>query len=155
MFRPLIVTTALIGVIAGTAVARLAVAGPADQIKARHDYFHTLGGAMKGLNDTLRSPAPARAEILKYTATLNAQAPKLVGYFPAGTGLDSGLKTGAKPDIWQKPAEFNADARALADAAAKLDATAHGDDVAAIKAAMSAVGSACKTCHQTFRQEDH
>ena len=48
---------------------------------------------------------------------LDAEAPKLGTYFPAGTGLDTGLKTGAKPDIWAKPAEFKKDADAVAVAA--------------------------------------
>lgn len=132
-----------------------AQAAPADQVKARQAYFHSIGRSMKGLNDQLRSSSPSKAEILKYTATLNSEAPKLVSYFPAGTGLDAGLKTGAKPAIWQKPAEFKADAENFAAAASKLDAAAHGDDAAALKAAFAATGNTCRTCHEAFRKEDH
>ncbi|MDI7776269.1 cytochrome c [Asticcacaulis sp. EMRT-3] len=151
MFRRLLLAAAAFSLVTATA----AFADPAAQIKARQAYFHGIGRAMKGLNDTLRTASPSKAEILSYTATISSQAPKLVSFFPAGTGLDSGLKTGAKPDIWQKQAEFKADAEGFNVAAQKLNMVAQGNNQAALKVAMDAVGNACKTCHQTFRKEDH
>ncbi len=144
-----------IGALLLLAVGAASAADIAGQVKTRQDFFHGIGGAMKGLNDTLKSPTPAKADLQKYAAILDAQAPKLPGYFPAGTGLDSGVKTGAKPEIWAHPVEFSKDAAALAAAAHKVNLATQDDDQAAIKAAVADLGGTCKACHQTFRSQDH
>ncbi len=148
-----------VGIVVG--VCALAAAGAAlaldvdAAIKARHDYFHGVGKANKALSEELKKPAPVVADLAQYAAVLDAEAPKLGTYFPAGTGLDTGLKTGARPDIWSKPAEFKKDADAFAVAAHNLNAAAKGGDLAAIKTAAGALGGTCKTCHETFRKEEH
>lgn len=145
----------LIALTAFTVAGAAYAADVAGQIKARKDFFHTIGHSMKGLSDELKQPTPSTADIQKYAATLDTQAPLLPGYFPAGTGSDSGEKTGAKPEIWQKPADFKADASAFATAAHKLNLAAQSNDTAAIRAATSALGSTCKACHEAFRKDDH
>lgn len=148
-----------IGLAGGLAVllcAGAALALDADaQIKARQDYYKAIGRTMKGLMEELKKPAPSTADLQKAAAFIDAESPKLVSYFPAGTGLDHGYKTGAKPEIWQNPAEFKKDAAAFAEAAHKLDVTAQTGDVAATKAAAGAMGQTCKSCHETFRKEEH
>lgn len=148
-----------VGLAGGMAVllcAGAALALDADaQIKARQDYYKAIGRTMKGLMEELKKPAPSTAELQKDAAFIDSQAPKLVSYFPDGTGLDHGYKTGAKPEIWRNPAEFKKDAAAFADAAHKLDATAQTGDAAAIRAAARDMGQACKACHETFRKEEH
>ena len=152
MSRPIIVAAAIAAI--ATAGAALALDITA-QIKARQDYFHGIGGAMKGLNDELKKPAPAKDQLAHFAAILDSEAPKLPGLFPAGTGLDSGQKTGAKPDIWLKPDEFKKDAQDFASAAHAVNAAAAGSDTVAFQAATAHLGDTCRSCHQTFRQSDH
>lgn len=64
-------------------------------------------------------------------------------------------KTRAKPEIWSHRAEFekllgdlNAQSRALAAVTARTDATAED-----FKAAVGAVGNACKSCHDKYREK--
>jgi cytochrome c556 len=148
--------TALIAGLAAVAAAGAALALDAEgQIKARHDYFHGIGKPTKALFDELKKPDPSVAEIQKIAAVLNAEAPKLPSQFPAGTGLDKGYKTGARPEIWVKTAEFKKDADGLVTAAQNLEAAAKSGNLATIKTAAGGLGGACKTCHETFRKEEH
>jgi cytochrome c556 len=140
-----------IALVAGAALA----ADVGAQIKVRHEYMHGIGKQTKGLLDGLKSDSPNLADLKAYAAALDAEAPKLASYFPPGTGIDSGLKTGAKPEIWSNPAEFKKDADAFTAAAHKLNAAAQGGDVGAIRTAFGGVGGACKACHQTFRKDEH
>lgn len=140
-------------IVLSTAGAALALDAAA-VIKARHDFFHSIGKPTKGIKEELSKPTPSIAEIQKYAAAIDAAAPNLPSHFPAGSGIDSGLKTGAKAEIWTKSAEFKKDADGLATAAHALNVAAQKGDVAAIKPAFGAMGGACKTCHDTFRKEE-
>ncbi len=81
-------------------------------------------------------------------------AGKVYGYFPAGTGPASGVKTSALPAIWEKNDEFKADAAKLVKAAAALHAAAASGNVDQVKAQFMAAGGTCKECHQNFRARD-
>lgn len=142
-------------VCAVTAVSLPAIADTASVVQARSDYFHGLGKSFKGLRDELKAPSPDLAKVRQYTGDLAAKAPNLPAQFPAGSGPQPGIKTGAKAEIWTHAAEFKQDAAALATAASALNTTAQGNDVAAIRTAADTLGQACKNCHTTFRQENH
>ena len=126
-----------------------------DVIKARHDYFHGVGHAMKDLGAELDKASPSLEAIQKLTAFLDSEAPKLPSQFPQGSGPSSGLKTEAKADIWVKGDEFKKDASDMVSAAHKLNQAAVSKDLIAIKAAKMEFGNSCKTCHQAFKSKDH
>ncbi|HVZ28997.1 MAG TPA: cytochrome c [Asticcacaulis sp.] len=146
--------TAAILSAAGIATAALALDAAAT-IKARHDFFHSLGGAYKTVNDQLKSSTPDLTAVRAATAQIATLAPQLPSQFPAGTGPEAGVKTGAKPEIWTNAADFKTKADGLATAAAALNKAAAGSDVAAITAASKDLGTACKNCHTTYRNQDH
>ncbi len=146
----------VLGAIAAvTAVSMPAIADTASVVAARSDFFHGLGKSFKGLHDELKAPSPDLALVRKFTGELAAATPNLPAQFPAGSGPQPGVKTEAKAEIWTNAAEFKQDAAALATAASALNATAQGNDVAAIRTATDNLGKACKTCHMSFRQENH
>ena len=146
----------VIGAIGAIAAVSLpAIADTASVVQARSDYFHGLGKSFKGLHDELKAPSPDLAKVRQYTGDLAARAPNLPAQFPAGSGPAPGVKTEAKAEIWTNPVEFKQDAAALATAASALNTAAQGSDVAAIRAATDNLGKTCKTCHMTFRQENH
>ncbi|WP_443748593.1 c-type cytochrome [Asticcacaulis solisilvae] len=138
-----------------TAVSLPASADTAATVAARSDFFHGLGKSFKGLREELKAPSPDLTLVRKYTGDLAAAAPKLPAQFPAGSGPQPGVKTEAKAEIWSDAAKFQQAAGALNTAAQALNTTAQGSDIAAIRTATGNLGQTCKTCHMSFRQENH
>jgi len=141
-----------LAMVSGATVAAADDAGGV--IKARHEHFKQVGTAMKGLMDELKSSSPAIVQVRLYAKRLDDLAPQVPSWFPAGSGPESGQKTHAKAAVWEKPEEFKKDAEAFALEAHKLDQVAANGDLNAISAQAQAVGKACKTCHQTFREKE-
>lgn len=144
---------AALAVVIGSGAA-FALDAPA-AIKERQEVYKEIGKSMKGIGEELKSSSPNVADIKKFAATIDTDAPKVPSLFPAGTGPEAGVKTGAKAEIWQKPDEFKKDAADFAAAAHALNVAAESGDVAAIKDAAGKIGEACKACHQTFREKEH
>lgn len=85
----------------------------------------------------------ANAETMALTATM------IPALFPEGSLTD---KSKAKPEIWQKWAEFEAAAKNMGAQAEKLRDAARTKDLAATEAVAKDFGrQACGTCHQPFR----
>lgn len=147
---------AVLSVAALLAVSGAALAIDAEAaIKSRQDFYKDMGKNFKGLHDALKADNPSPDELKKFAAVIGGKAGKIPALFPAGTGPESGIKTGAKPEIWQKWDEFKKDAGAFDGAAEALNAAAQAGDVATVRKAWENVGEACKTCHETFRQKEH
>jgi cytochrome c556 len=144
---------AVLAVVIGSGAA-MALDAPA-AIKERQDYYKDIGKSMKGIVEELKSASPNVVTIQKYSAAIDTAAPKAPSFFAAGTGPEAGVKTGAKADIWQKPAEFKKDADEFAAAAHALNVAAQSGDVGAVKDATGKLGETCKGCHQTFREKEH
>ena len=75
----------------------------------------------------------------------------MLGWFPRGTGPETGVRTRAKPEIWSNPSGFRLAGAALLVAARELSAAAQSGDVARIRAALPGVTRACGGCHDSFR----
>ena len=121
---------------------------------ARHESFEAIGDAAKAVADQLKEAKPNLAKIQAAAATINGFAPKVAGWFPAGSGPADGIKTDALQAIWVKPAEFKTEADKFVAEAANFQALAQAGDVAAIGAGMKALGGTCKSCHDKFREEE-
>lgn len=126
-------------------------ATPAETVAARQNNFKQMGRAQKAISDELKKPSPDLAVIRTSTQALAGLAPNVHRWFPRGTGVESGAKTGALPAIWQQTAQFNNHAGQLTNAARGLQRAAASGNVDQIKAAFPAVGGACKGCHDTFK----
>ena len=74
----------------------------------------------------------------------------LLSGFPKGS--DQG-DTEAKPEVWQQWDQFKAKYGDFQKATGELSAAAAGGDLEAIKPKLGAVGKACKSCHEQFRQD--
>jgi cytochrome c556 len=149
--RPVVLAT----ILSAGAIGTIAVAAtPAETISARHANFKQLGRATKAILDELRKPEPSLATINTNAQALNQAAAKIPGFFPPGTGPESGVKTEALPAIWQKNADFQAAAQKLVSAGNDLQRAAASNNLAAVKTAFPAVGGSCKGCHDNFRAKD-
>ena len=139
---------------AGVALAAL----PKDKALAimheRHEGMEKIGDTNKLLRRELTSSAPFMPAVKSGAATIANLSKRASGWFPAGTGPNVG-KTGAKPDIWQSPADFRARLVAFQKAAQAFNAAAAAGDLDAIKARYGDLNGACKACHDKYRAEMH
>ena len=83
---------------------------------------------------------------------LMASSAGIVGAFPAGSGTG---KTKAKPEIWDKAADFASGAKNLGKAAGELAAAAKAGNADDVAVKMKAVGDTCGACHKAFRAEKY
>jgi cytochrome c556 len=70
------------------------------------------------------------------------------GYFTADGNYPP---TRAKPDVWQKPAEFKQAQDNYAQTVSQLLKASQSGDLDAIRPAVDAVQKSCKSCHDQFR----
>lgn len=73
----------------------------------------------------------------------------LLAGFPEGS--DEGDDTDARSDIWMDWEGFVKKYEALKKASSELAETASGGDLEAIKPKFGALGKACKSCHDAFK----
>jgi cytochrome c556 len=119
-----------------------------DAIEKRKALMKEQGAAWKNIQDKTKAgqiqAVVPDAEKLLQTST---QIPTL---FPEGS-LDP-EKSAAKPEIWQKRAEFDAAAKNLETWAMKLKDSAQANNAEQTEAIVKDFGrQACGTCHQPFR----
>ena len=136
----------------GISVVAEAQMSPDAIVAERVQAMKGRGGAMRALTPIVRGEAPwdKEAAIKQATVLVDASKGPIDKQFPPGTGNDK-LKTRALPAIWEKPADWQKDNAAFAEAAAKLQQLAQAGDEAGFKAQFAAVGKACGTCHEAFR----
>lgn len=119
-------------------------------MKERHDNMESLGKAMKAAGGELKGSSPDLGTLRKSAATFADLAPKLQGWFPAGTGPDVG-KTRAKPEIWQKPEDFALKAHDFEQAANQFQVAAQSGAMDQVNTTFDALGKTCKACHDLYR----
>ena len=137
--------------VAAPAPARISPAKAKAVMHERHEGMELVGKTNKVLNREFKG-TPDMAVVRKAAATMNGLARKASGWFPAGTGPDVG-KTGAKPEIWQKPEDFAAKLKAFQIAANNFNAAAQSGNAAATSASFAALGKTCKSCHDSYRSK--
>jgi cytochrome c556 len=120
----------------------------------RHEGMEATGKAAKAAGRELQGGSPDLGIVRASAKTINDFAPKIAHLVPPGTGPETG-KTGAKPEIWENPADFTAKAHDFQLAAQAFNAVALGSDVGAIKAHFSQMMQTCKACHDKYRSEMH
>jgi cytochrome c556 len=137
----------------GTAPAGGAAgADVASVVATRQAAMKALASNVKIVSDYTEDKAnqPAALAAAKVIVSTAKTVPSL---FPPGTGLEAlPGKSGAKPEIWTKPAEFAGDAATLVAATqALLDAVQSGDPAETRKRLVTAGKEGCGTCHSAFR----
>lgn len=111
------------------------------------NYAPTIGEMLK---NKMKYDA---AVVQKNAARLEALAPMIPDAFAVDTHGKAGLKTKARDAIWTSMPDFKAKADNLVKAVAGLSAAAKGSDEKAFKQAAVAVGKACGSCHDSFRDK--
>ena len=140
--------------------AAAAVAAPLSKQAAlkimheRHEGMEAVGKANKILRREIASGTPNVVAIRNSANAMAGLAARSGHWFPAGTGPDVG-KTGARAEIWQKPADFAAKARDFQDASKALQLAAARGDLAAVRSGYARLGGTCKACHDPYRSDEH
>ena len=120
----------------------------------RHEGMEAVGKANKLLRREITSGSPDIGAIRKSSRDIADLSARSAKWFPKGTGPDIS-KTGAKPAIWEKPADFAAKTRDFQAASKALHAAAVRGDMAAVKSNYAKLGGTCKACHDSYRSEMH
>lgn len=135
------------GLLAGCASGDKKMSGSGDVVADRQQLMKKQGAAMQDITTKLRAGSldgvAANADVLVDTAKA------IPGLFPAGS---TSPKSRAKPEIWQKKAEFDGYARSLGEQAQKVAALARANNLAGTQAAVGDMGrTTCGACHNAFR----
>ena len=136
---------AVVSVAAGCATMKMT---PDEAIAKRQELMKSQGAAWKIVQD--KTKAGNIAGIVPDAETLIDTAGKIPALFPEGSLGPA--KTAAKPEIWQKWADFEAASNNLKTQAEKLRDAAKTGDATATQAVVQTFGrNACGTCHTPFR----
>lgn len=127
------------------------LAADADIVKTRQDGLKAMGQAFKTVSDQLKSGSPDMAQIREAAQKISDTSKEMYSWFPAGSGPESGVKTEAKADIWERPDDFKAKQDALAEQAAAFLEAANSGDGEQVGAQAKLLGQACGSCHHDFR----
>jgi cytochrome c556 len=121
-------------------------------VATRQAAMKTLAANVKIVSEYTEDKAD-QGSALAAAKAIVATARTVPSLFPPGTGLEAlPDKSGAKPEIWTRPAEFTADAAGLVAATqALLDAVQTGDPAVTRQRLVAAGKDGCGTCHSAFR----
>lgn len=112
-------------------------------------YSHNLavlGGMAGGDLEYDAESAQAAADNLAALTSLSQ-----AGYWLPGSDSDSLEGSRALPAIWEADSKAGTYGMEMAAAAQAMQGAA-GTDLAALQAAMGAVGNGCRTCHEAYRK---
>jgi cytochrome c556 len=148
MWRAAVVTAGLTALtVVGVATAQ-APMNADSAIEARKKLMKDQGAAWKNIQD--KAKAGQVKDLVPDADKLASTAKEIPTLFPEGSLNPE--KSAAKPEIWQKRAEFDAAAKNLETWSMKLREAAAADNGEQTQAIVKDFGrQACGSCHQPFR----
>lgn len=149
--RNLVLLAAAISGLVGVAIAQSPGRTPAQIVANRQAGYKQIYAAMRGLVEQSRASEPSLPVIRQHAGAISRLAPQVSGWFPRGTGPDTGIRMRAKAEIWSNPQAFRTSSVNLVVAARQLESAAQGSDLAAIRAALGNLQRTCSGCHDQFR----
>jgi cytochrome c556 len=124
-----------------------------EAVAMRVNAYRETGAAFKTINDQLKSGLFVKIMLRTSARTIAANAKAQYGWYPSGSGPESGQKTKAKAAIWSDPAGFRAAQMRLQKEADLFLKVAETGDKAKIQQQAKALGAACAACHQKYREK--
>ena len=123
-------------------------------IEARELHMKDLGGSLKSLRTQLRAGNP-NLELIRFSVQeIQRASEDLPGWFPAGSGPQTGVEMRSLVEVWSDAEGFTAAANEFRRQAASLSEIARGSDVGAIQKQQIEVGRTCGDCHDVYRAEE-
>ena len=131
-----------------TSQAQMTQVGSGDVVADRQRLMKLNGASAGDMNNKLKAGQIEAMAVNAETIAINAQHIPLL--FPQGSMTD---KSNAKPDVWEKKAEFDAAAKTLQTKAEEIRDAARAKDQAKVEALMKDFGrQTCAACHNQFRK---
>ena len=124
-------------------------ATPADFVRARQAGMH-MAATLNAQGIQPRAKGNGALKDVHWPEGIELWAAAIPGLFPAGSAHP---QSRAKPEIWKNKADFDAKAKALGEAAARVTAAGKAEDLKAYAAAAEQLNGACKACHTLYRAE--
>lgn len=147
--RSLFAATTAAVILAGTVGAH---AGE-DAIKYRKAVMSAIGAHMGAISTILKTGAGDMKDIPVHADAMAGLANMTGHLFPRDSGPMDG-ETATKPEVWEKPEDFNKIVMAFVAEAEKLATVSKTGDKAAIGAQLGALGkNACKACHDGYKEK--
>lgn len=145
---PALSALAVIGAFSAVVVAQ--EMKPDRSIKYRQGIMQAIGWHMGILGGMAKGEIPYNKDQAVRSATFVNDLMKMPfdGFV---TVSDTGAPTKAKAEIWKEKAKFDKLSQEMQAETPKLVTAANAGDVAALRAALPAVGKACSNCHEDFR----
>lgn len=144
--------TVVLAAVAGVGLAlslTCAAASAGNPVQDRQATMKQVGQAMKEATAYTSAQTPFDAAKVKGLMDgVAADAKKLKGLYPAGSGADP--KTSADPKIWENKADFD---KRLTEMASLAVAAGKAKDAETFKPAFKAMGATCKSCHDVYRMK--
>jgi cytochrome c556 len=136
-----------LGVVGCAATQPASKVGSGDVVADRQRLMKLNGGSFADIQAKAKAGNIEGIAVNAETLAINAM--HISSLFPSGSLTD---KSKAKPEIWQKWAEFESAAKNLQALAEKLRDTARTKNADATQAILKDFGrQACGTCHTPFR----
>jgi len=147
--RASVVITSLAALLMGYAVSQAQMApGSGDVVADRQRLMKLNGASSRDMNDKLKAGQIEAIAVNAETIAINAQ--HIPFLFPEGSMTD---KSNAKPEVWEKKADFDAAAKTMQVKAEELRDAARAKDQAKVEALMKDFGrTTCGACHTPFRK---
>ena len=131
-----------------TSQAQMTQVGSGDVVADRQRLMKLNGASAGDMNNKLKAGQIEAMAVNAETIAINAQ--HIASFFPQGSMTD---KSNAKPDVWEKKAEFDAAAKTLQTKAEEIRDAARAKDQAKVEALMKDFGrQTCAACHNQFRK---
>jgi cytochrome c556 len=119
----------------------------------RQSLMTVIGGTAFPMILMQRGRMPYHADVVaKDAANLTTLAGMIPDAFERNTSHAQGLRTMAKPMVWENHEEFVMTAMKLKQRAEALEHAAKGGSEADVKSAIMNVGAVCNECHMKFRK---
>lgn len=139
-------------VVAMTTGGAGAQAKPEDMIKYRQSVYKVMFWNFAPMAAMVRGDKPYDKEAFaRHAALVSQMSPLAMEGFAAGS--DKGADTKAKPEIWTKQSDFKEKMDRMVGEASKLAAISGAGSFEDIKKQFGATGSACKACHDDYRNK--
>ena len=125
---------------------------PEDVIKYRQSVYKVMLWNFGPMGAMVKGDKPYDKDTFAHHALILSQmSPLVMEGFVAGS--DEGAETKAKPDIWEKSAEFKEKMDNMVGETKRLAAIASSGSFDEIKKQFGATGRACKACHDEFKNK--
>jgi cytochrome c556 len=136
-----------VGLLAGCASGDRKSMGSGDVVADRQQLMKLQGASFGDINAKMRA---GNVEAIAVNAdTLALTARHIPALFPAGSTSPTSR---AKPEIWQKKADFDNYAKSLETQAKNIATLARAKNQAGAQAAIAEMGrTTCTACHDAFR----